>query len=179
VVVVAMAAVTIFGLPGPGPVHRSSARALSTLADHVNAVCGSEFGDASVDWLSGSVDYPSGVPVDLTPDERAMLGTGAKIGCLQGAITAKCDEAIAALSATWSDDMEPVGLLEATLTACGSKQEWIATAERHLHDPTPATGTPGRSPIIAGSELTTEQLWERFCGLRGNVTGPAPACDNR
>lgn len=58
-----------------------------TSADRVNRVCDTHVGKASVNWLDGRVDVPSGVPIDLTDDERAMLGTGSKVGCVGGPIS--------------------------------------------------------------------------------------------
>lgn len=110
----------------------------------------------------------------------AIGGLGACVSRSADDVSTACNAAMARVAPEWADDMEPLGNMQATLTACTSKREWMAAADRHRHDPTDATDPryrSARSPIIAGSDLPTEQLWRNFCRLRSNVNGATPACD--
>jgi hypothetical protein len=88
VVLVAFVASTgVVGFPGPGAARRYPLRDLEALADKTNQICGTRNGRAEVDVLSSRVNYFGGVPADLSEGEAAMLGSGAKVACVRGAIS--------------------------------------------------------------------------------------------
>jgi hypothetical protein len=82
-----IASTFVVGFPGPGPTRRYPLRDLEALAEKTNQICGTRNGRAEVDLLSSRVNYFGGVPADLSEDEAAMLGSGAKVGCVRGAIS--------------------------------------------------------------------------------------------
>ena len=75
-VAVFAAATTAVGFPVSGPWRRYPAGDLTALAEKINSTCYGHWGVASVNWITGRVDHPSGVPETLTPEEAAMLGSG-------------------------------------------------------------------------------------------------------
>ena len=86
VLVAAVGVTTATGLPLPEPFRRFPAPELRALADRIDQACRPRFvsSHATVNWLSSRVDFPMGVPTDLAEHERAMLGTGSKVGCIPG-----------------------------------------------------------------------------------------------